>query len=171
MAARRGVIVDRHGNPIDDEDFDGVVPDGYAVRVSAMLMDSVDSVQRAVMRDTADPYEIDDALAQRIFDARAAYKARISAGMHRHRVALEPDTGDAHKERRSDSALPSSLPPLPRGDLIADAEARRAGAYANFKDRLHTAGPRRSPSPSAGDAASERRAHIERLQRAFARER
>jgi hypothetical protein len=90
---------------------------------------------------------------------------------HRHRVALEPDTGNAHKERRSDSAPPSSPPP--HGDLIADAELRRARAYSEFRRRLHTAGPHRGlSSPPAGDAAAiERRAHIERLRRAFFRER
>jgi hypothetical protein len=198
----RGVIVDRFGNVVETDD--DVVPDGGAVRVRLSLMDGVDDVQRAVMRDTADPYEIDDELAERIFDAREAYKARISAGMHRHRVPTpvsdEDDMADsddtdrraaaydamkkrlsgAWKARRApvpaDPSWVSRVPWRPRGKYgndaaPSDAEARRAGAYANFKARLHTAGPRCSPSPSAGDAASERRAHIERLQRAFFRER
>jgi hypothetical protein len=73
-----------------------------------------------------DPYEIDDELAQRIFDARAAYKARIGAGMHRFRVVTEPP-----------------------GD-VADGEQRdtRTDAYLAMKKRLHTAGPvRRAPKP------------------------
>jgi hypothetical protein len=197
----RGVIVDRFGNVVETDD--DVVPDGGAVRVRLPLMDGVDDVQRAVMRDTADPYEIDDELAERIFDAREAYKARISAGMHRHRVptpvsddddmADSDDTDrraaayDAMKKRLSgdwkarrapvpaDPSWVSRVPWRPPGNDAApsDAEARRAAAYFGFKARLHSAGPQRRSlsSPPAGDAASERRAHIERLQRAFFRER
>jgi hypothetical protein len=201
-------VVDAHGRVIELDD-DEPVPPNCSLRVALPFMDGLDAVQRAVARDTAnsndeDPYEIDDELAERIFDARAAYKARISAGMHRHRVPTpvsdEDDVADsddtdrraaaydamkkrlsgAWKARRApvpaDPSWVSRVPWRPRGKYgndaaPSDAEARRAGAYANFKARLHTAGLRCSPSPSAGDAASERRAHIERLQRAFFRER
>jgi hypothetical protein len=203
--ATRGVVVDRFGNVVDDED-DDVVPDKHALRVGLPFMDGLDDVQRAVARDTADPYEIDDELAERIFDAREAYKARIGAGMHRHRVPTpvsdEDDMADsddtdrraaaydamkkrlsgAWKARRApvpaDPSWVSRVPWRPRGKYgndgaPSDAEARRAAAYFGFKARLHSAGPQRRSlsSPPAGDAASERRAHIERLQRAFFRER
>src|SRR6266568_78052 len=176
--ATRGVVVDRFGNVVEDDD---VLRDGERLRVPVSFMDAatkevIDDLRRRnpprPPPSQTDAFEIDDGLAQRIFDARAAYKARISAGMHRHRVALEPDTGDAHKERRSDSAPPSSPPP-PHGDLIADAELRRAQAYAQFRQRLNTAGPNRRssspspPSPPASDADTARRQHIERLRHAF----
>jgi hypothetical protein len=216
----RGVIVDRFGNVVDDEDFDGVVPDKHALRVALPFMDGLDDVQRAVMRDTCEvdddaadddadddnPYPVSDAQRGRVEDARAAFKQRLSAGMHRHRVptpvsddddmadsddtdrraaaydAMKKRLSGAWKARRApvpaDPSWVSRVPWRPRGKYgndgaPSDAEARRAAAYFGFKARLHSAGPQRRSlsSPPAGDAASERRAHIERLQRAFFRER
>jgi hypothetical protein len=88
-------------NVVEDDDSD-VVRDGHRLRVSLAFMDAQ---QRAVAtrtlgRDKDDAFEIDDALAQRIFDARAAYRARISAGMHRHRVAPEPPDNVSDGEQR-----------------------------------------------------------------------
>src|SRR2546430_9565656 len=194
-------VVDAHGRVIELDD-DEPVPPNCSLRVALPFMDGLDAVQRAVARDTAnsndeDPYEIDDELAERIFDAREAYKARIGAGMHRHRVptpvsdeddmADSDDTDrraaayDAMKKRLSgawkacrapvpaDPSWVSRVPWRPRGKYgndaaPSDAEARRAAAYFGFKARLHSAGPQRRSlsSPPAGDAASERRAHIER---------
>jgi hypothetical protein len=113
--AKRGVIVDRYGNVVETDD--DVVPDGHAVRVSAMFMDAQQRMVAARARGRHDAFEIDDALAQKIFDARAAYKARIGAGMHRFRVVTE----------------------LP-GD-VADGEQRdaRTDAYLAMKRRLSNA--------------------------------
>jgi hypothetical protein len=140
MSARGGVVVDRHGNVIEeDEDFDGVVPDGGAVRIKLPFMDGLDAIQRAVARDTADaddanPYPVSDEQRARVEDAYLARNERLGAGMHRHRV------------------------PTPASDDVADgadelsdeeqAERRRSDAYLALKRRLHTAGPaRRAPKP------------------------
>jgi hypothetical protein len=88
-------VVDRAGRLIELEDH-VPVPDGYRLMQPLMLMDGV---QRAVARQSVDPYRISDQQRLAIEDAREKYKIRLSAGMHRHRVELDPeelaDSGDA----------------------------------------------------------------------------
>ena len=212
----RGVVVDRFGNEVDDDDSD-VVADGHGLRVPVRFMDSqqrmvaaatghaVEDADDADDADDNNPYLVDDEQLEHGKDAYAARSHRLSAGMHRHRVptpvsdddmadsddtdrraaaydAMKKRLSGAWKARRApvpaDPSWVSRVPWRPRGKYgndaaPSDAEARRAAAYFGFKARLHSAGPQRRSlsSPPAGDAASERRAHIERLQRAFFQER
>jgi hypothetical protein len=96
-------VVDRFGNVVETDD--GIVPDKHSVRVTLPLMDSQQPMVAARTRGQGDAFEIDDALAQRILDARENYRQRISAGMHRHRVAPEPGdvTGDGEGDPRADA--------------------------------------------------------------------
>jgi hypothetical protein len=106
-------VVDAKGRLIDLED-DEPVPPGCSLHVSTMFMDAE---QRAVFSDSGyaisdededededqdedegegdgdgdGEYEITDADRQRVLDARVAYIARISAGMHRHQVTETAD--------------------------------------------------------------------------------
>ena len=109
MSARGGVVVDRHGNVVEDDDDDGIVPDGGAVRIKLPFMDGLDGVQRAVMRDTAledddadnaNPYPVSDEQRARVEDAYLARSERLSAGMHRHRVPtpVNDDVADGEEE-------------------------------------------------------------------------
>jgi hypothetical protein len=121
--AKRGVIVDRHDNVVETDD--DVVPDKHSVRVTLPFMDSQQREVFARTRGRGDPYAISDEQRQRVADAREAYKARISAGMHRHRV-----------------------PPTP-SDNVADGEADpRAVSYDAMKKRLSSAWrARKAPMP------------------------
>lgn len=135
--ATRGVIVDRFGRPVeDDEDFDGVVPDGGAVRVRLPFMDAK---QRAVAQwardqgndnDDDNPYQVSDEQRQRVEDAYVARSIRLSRGMHRHRV------------------------PTPVSDDVSDSDDAdpRAAAYDAMKRRLSGAWKaRRAPVPRDPD--------------------
>jgi hypothetical protein len=86
MAARRGVVIDRFGNVV--EDADGVLRDGQRLVVPVELMDSS---QRAVKRNTE----------QRLhaLDAWLDLRARTGAGMRRHRVPTPEPTDMADGEQ------------------------------------------------------------------------
>src|SRR4051812_12097286 len=105
-------VIDAAGRIIELQD-DEVVPPGCKLRVSTVFMDST---QKQVMRDS-DPYPITDEQVQRCVDAREAFKARLSRGMHRHQVT-EPGAA-------------------------ADGDDPRAVAYGAMKRRLGTPKARR----------------------------
>jgi hypothetical protein len=98
------------------------VPPGCSLRCPVQFLDSE---QRAVKRATAQPYAVSDAQHQRVADAYEGYKARLGAGMERHRVAPEPAAD------------------------VADGEDfdHRAAAYDAMKKRLGTPKARRARKP------------------------
>lgn len=95
-----------------DDDERRVVPDGGRLTVPLRLMDGAGRA--------SDRFNISDAQAQRVLDAREAFRARLSAGMERHR-----------------------LPPTP-GDGESDP---RVAAYLNMKRRLGAPKARRQRKP------------------------
>jgi hypothetical protein len=111
MAARRDVALDRFGNVVDDGD--GVLRDGQRLRVPVQWMDGATA--------DADPYAISDAQRERVADAYAAFKDRLSRGMHRHRIAFDTE--------------------------MADGEDRARAAYDAMKKRLGAPRARRQPKP------------------------
>ena len=82
MAARRGVVVDRHGRVVEDRRRRA----GRSGFAGAMQW--IDHQQRAVvaaMDDDTQRFAISDAPRRRVRDAYAGFKDRLSRGMHRHR--------------------------------------------------------------------------------------
>jgi hypothetical protein len=197
-------VIDRDGDLIEVEDGQPI-PSGCRLHVPAVFMDSreraaIEELRRRHPSKSADDDDLDDAddeidgddgddADDEIIDsdpeairmqAYADFRRRIDTANvnRRNRVPKAPAPSDPSWQRPG--------PWRPRGRYgndgtsdaaLADAEGRRAAAYADFKVRIDTANINRRnkapPAPAASDAAagSSRLAEIERLQRVFARER
>jgi hypothetical protein len=82
--------------PIDDDDE--VIADRGKVSVPLTMMDG---------RNDQQHFAISDSDVQRVLDARASYKDRISFGMRRHRVKTE--TRDADPRLAAYNAMKARL--------------------------------------------------------------
>jgi hypothetical protein len=97
MAARRGVVIDRHGRVVEDDD--GVVRDGQKLRVPVEFMDAE---QRRVFADGRPGQlsrSISDAQRLRALDAWLDMRERTGAGMRRHCVVTPEPTDMADGEQ------------------------------------------------------------------------
>jgi hypothetical protein len=170
-------VIDRNGRLIEVED-DQPVPEGCSLQIPAVFMDGrerevIDDLHRRhpVTDQDDDGEHCDDDPGSIRADAYYDFRARIDTANNnrRHRIPKAP--------KSVDPSWVETTPWRPRGrygndEAPLEAEERRAAAYYEYRNRIHTAGRNRgapSSSPPADAAASERRQNLERLQRAYAR--
>jgi hypothetical protein len=174
-------VIDRDGNLIEVED--GMpVPYGCSLRVepAQWFKDALDDMRRR-QQDEADDDDDDDDDdideetdddGDELTDAELAEQRRADA-WDSFRASLDyrnrRKAGSVRAPAPRDPSYQRRVPWKPEGKYgndaaPSDAEARRAAAYANFKAKLHTAGPNRArhqrhhrpatPPPSSGGHTS-----------------
>lgn len=109
--ARKFEIVDRHGNPVDDD----IIPDGGRLRVPMMARDGLSDIQRAIM----------DAKAARFDDTAARHQPGPiycdTAGLERKARAYADSVRDLTEAWRT----PPSLPDAWKTNNMSDREVAR----------------------------------------------
>jgi hypothetical protein len=199
-------VTDANGNLVEVEDGQPIppgcrlhVPLSFADSRERQMLDDLkrrhppkaaadDDDEESDEADDGDDDDQDDGADDGDDDARRDDNPEVIRADAYYNFRARIDTANTNRRNRvpkapkpSDPSWISKVPWRAQGRHGNDAapsdfEQRRAEAYANFKQRIHAAGPGRrapsssSPSSPTGDAAgSERRANLERLQRAFQR--